>query len=121
MSPGVLQSPPPAPTPTPLWTWTNAACGLFEFGALEDFRAALATGRLTAETLIWRNSPGCQSIPARFVSVPWTLHRPGAAPEKVDFATLQHRYFTGLLPPTSKLGQDGAISPEQIFGPRPAR
>lgn len=121
MSPGVLQSPPPSSPSAPLWAWTNPACGLFEFGTLEDFRAGLASGRLAADTLIWRNSPACQSIPARFVSVPWTLHRPGAAPEKVDFATLQRRYLTGLLPPTSKLGQDGSISPEQIFGPRVGR
>jgi hypothetical protein len=46
------------------------------------------------------------------------LHRPGAAPEKLDFAVLQRRVLAGELPPGSKLGQDGRIEPGQIFGRR---
>jgi hypothetical protein len=50
--------------------------------------------------------------------VPWTLHRPGAAPEKLDFVVLQRRYLAGELAPGSRLGQDGKTEPERIFGRR---
>ena len=118
MSPVAPALPLSKPSSAPLWTWINAGCGLFEFGTIEDFRAGLASGRLEENTPIWRNAPGCHSIPARFLSVPWTVHRPGGVPaEKVDFAMLQRRFLSGQLPAGSKLGQDGAILPEQIFGP----
>jgi len=100
----------------PLWTWTNPACGLSEFAPLEDFRAGLAAGRISPDTQIWRNAPGCQSIPARFIAVVWTLNRPGFPAEKVEFTQLQTRYLTGQLPAGAKLGQEGNIAPESIFG-----
>jgi hypothetical protein len=101
-----------------LWAWTNPKCGLFEFATVEDFRTALTKGLLAPDALVWRNAPECQSIPARFLTVPWTLHRPGAAPEKLDFVVLQRRYLAGELAPGSRLGQDGKTEPERIFGRR---
>ena len=118
MSTAAPTSPLAASASSPLWAWTNPACGLFEFGTLEDLRAALSRGAIDPDSLVWRNAPGGQSIPARFLTVPWTLCRPGAAPEKLDFAVLQRRFLAGELPPGSKLGQDGAIEPGQIFGRR---
>lgn len=119
MSMAVPHSPFPQPSVARLWAWTNPACGLFEFSSLSDLSSAAASGRIPPETLVWRNSPGCQSIPARFLSVPWTLHLPGGRPsEKISFEALQERYFAGSLPPGSKLGQQGNLEPETIFGPR---
>jgi len=100
----------------PLWTWTNPACGIYEFATLQDLRAGLAAGRISPETQIWRNAPNCQSIPARFVAVAWTVQRPGLPVEKVDFAQLQTRYLSRQLPAGTKLGQDGNTAPKASLG-----
>ena len=115
-------TPPSKPSTEPLWAWTNPACGLFEFATLEDLKAAVTAGRIPADTPVWRNAPGCQSIPAHFATMPWTVHRPGGLPAvKLDLASLQERHMAGALPPGTKLGQQGNIAPELIFGPASSR
>jgi hypothetical protein len=121
MSPASPQPPTPSAPSSPLWTWTNPACGLFEFATLEDLKSAVTAGRIPPEAPVWRNAPGCQSVPASFTTMPWTLHRPGAPAVKLDLASLQERHLAGALPPGAKLGQQGNILPELIFGPVSAR
>jgi hypothetical protein len=117
----------PTPSPshsaaTPLWTWINPACGLFEFATVEDLKNAVIRGQIPPETPVWCNAPGCQSIPAKFATLPWTLHRPGGLPPvRLDLASLQERHLAGALPADCKLGQEGHTPPELIFGPAVTR
>lgn len=113
---------PPSSTASPLWTWVNPACGLFEFATAADLRAAVLTDRIAPDTPVWRDAPGCQTIPARFTTMPWTLHRgDGLPPVQLEFGSLQERHLAGALPPEAKLGREAEVSPEIIFGPVPTR
>ena len=121
MSTASPHPPTPNPSSSPLWTWTNPTCGLFEFATLEDLKTAVNAGRVPSDAPVWRNAPGCQSVPAGFTTMPWTLHRPGAPAVKLDLASLQERHLAGALPSGSTLGQQGNILPEHIFGPTPVK